>query len=323
MTELAIVGNGFELHHGLQTSYGSFAQFAKDHSSNVYTLLSELFLASSEYMGLDRPPPTNEKNFVYDRWCDFESCLGLLDDEEFVQRSQEGVSEYMQELGMEEHLVDEFVHGMASILDTFRDWVLGIDLPMSHQKGFIFEPTTVFVNFNYTETLETFYKVDPARIFYIHGRRASQDRLIVGHDTSPPKPQSKHDLPDVQFNPFYGYLRLTRKPIEDIEPKLRAWLVALPDIDRISVRGHSLGFVDFPYFETINKLHPSATWSFSYFNEEDLGNIRNVIQSLDLKHAAVLSVAKLSEFEVNPNTQTNALQAQRSLADLLRFAEGK
>ena len=248
------------------------------------------------------------ENFVYERWCDFEACLGLLDDDEFGQKSKENVSEYMQELGMEEYLVDEFVENIAGILDIFRDWVVSIDLPISHRKNFIFVPSVKFVNFNYTETLEAFYEVNPARIFYIHGRRGTRDKLIVGHDTSPPEPRSKHDLPDIQFNPFYGYLRLTRKPVEIIEPKLRQWLTDAAAIQKISVRGHSLGSVDLPYFKAISEACPNTRWSFSYFSQDDLGRVQAMIEDLNLEADAVLSIATLSELEENPDTQSKAIQ---------------
>lgn len=308
MTELFIIGNGFDRHHGLETSYGSFAQFAKDNSPSVYHHLSELFFASSEYMGFEAPQRNDAQSVIYERWCDFETCLGRIDDEEFGQRSNDGISEYMQELGMEEYLVDEFVQNITGILDTFRDWVASISLPISLQRNFTFAPSTLFVNFNYTETLETFYGVTADRIHYIHGRRGTGEKLIVGHDSSPPRPQSKHDMPDMQFNPFYGYLQLTRKPVEIIEPKLRQWLTDISTIEKVSVRGHSLGTVDLPYFKAIAETFPLARWSFSYLSSKDLGSVKTFINNMHLEEDAVLSIAKLTEFESNPNTKCNAIQ---------------
>lgn len=297
MVELIIIGNGFDLHHGLQTSYSSFAYFAKDHSPAVYKLLSELFLASCDYMGLDLPEDKSEADFVYDRWCDFESCLGMLDGEEFGQRSREDVSEYMQELGMDEALVIEFIENVASVLDTFRDWVAGIDLRKGRPGNFRFDSASIFVNFNYTETLENFYGIEAQRINYIHGSRIQSDRLIVGHDENPPKPQSKHDLPDIQNNPFYAYLRKTKKPVEMILPKLSAWLDEFPSVELVSVRGHSLGSVDWPYFEAISRAFPTAKWSFSYYDESGLHDIRQLVERLEICSSRIVSVATLEKFE--------------------------
>ena len=125
---------------------------------------------------------------------------------------------------------------------------------------------------------------------------------------SPPEPRSKHDLPDINFNPFYGYLRLTRKPVEMIEPKLRRWLTEISTIEKISVRGHSLGPVDLPYFLAISEMFPLASWSFSYFSKEDLDRVKRIIKSIHLDAKAVVSVATLSEFEENPDTKSNAIQ---------------
>ena len=317
MTELVIVGNGFDRHHGLETSYGSFALFAQENAPSAYRGLSSLFLASSEYMGFSVPGSDDAEKFIYDRWCRFEAFLGLLDEDEFGLRSQEDISEYMQELGMEETLVDDFVCNIASILDVFRDWVSSIDLPLSRRRNFAFQPSACFVNFNYTETLEVFYGIERDHIFYIHGRRGTADKLIVGHDTRPPTPRFKDDLPDIQFNPFYRYLRLTHKPVEDIEPKLQQWLEKIATIERISVRGHSLGPFDLPYFAAIARLYPEARWSFSYFSNEDLDSIQTLIQFLNLETSAVLSVATLAEFEADPATQRNRLIEQSSFYDLM------
>lgn len=308
MSELIIIGNGFDLHHGLETSYGEFASFAKQKSYSVYTLLSALFLASYELAGLiDRPNAANEEDFIYDRWCDFENCLGLIDDEEFDQHSRDDISEYMEEIGMEEALVGEFIEHIASILNVFREWVMQIDLPIKKRRNFNFDPSTIFLNFNYTETLETFYSINPARIFYIHGRRSIKDQLVVGHDISPPQPQSKHDLPDINYNSFYKYLRLTRKPVESIMPKLEGWLETVQNIEQISVRGHSLGYVDLPYFKVLAAAYPDAKWSFSYYNESDLDDIQRFISSLGISEERMSAVAKLAEFECCPGTETNAL----------------
>lgn len=252
MSELIIIGNGFDLHHDLKTSYGSFVQFAKENSPSVYDLLTGLFVASRDYLGFDLPEDLSENDSIYSCWCDFETSIGMLDDEEFGQLSRENVSEYLQELGMEETIVDEFIENVASILDTFREWAVNIDLNQGRKGGFKFNSSTFFVNFNYTETLEKFYGVKPENIKYIHGSRLRSAQLIVDHSSNPPKSQSKHDLPDIQYNPYYSYLRKTKKPVDAILPEFSKWLDSLPDIKTISIRGHSLGHVDLPYFRVIS-----------------------------------------------------------------------
>ncbi|EEY29272.1 conserved hypothetical protein [Brucella suis bv. 5 str. 513] len=140
------------------------------------------------------------------------------------------------------------------------------------------------------------------KIFYIHGRRQTNDKLIVGHAVSPPTPQSKHDLPDYQFNPYYGYLRLTKKPVDEINECFKSWLAVLPVVEKITVCGHSLGFVDVAYFETINASNPDAEWRFSYFSDDDLTSISNLINHLHLRDEQIIAVAPIIEFEINPST---------------------
>jgi hypothetical protein len=76
------------------------------------------------------------------------------------------------------------------------------------------------------------------------------------------------------------------------------------------VRGHSLGPVDLPYFQAISEMFPSASWTFSYFIQEDLDSVRTIMSSMQLEADAVLSVATLAEFEDNPDTKSNASQIE-------------
>jgi len=310
MTQLFIIGNGFDLHHNLSTSYSSFADFAFKNSAQTYNQISALFLASREYMGFDTSE--NDDDFVYDRWCDFEACLGLLDEESFGEHANEDISEYMEVLGMAEHLINQFIDDIASILEVFRRWVHNIDLDEGKKGNFQFGSSAAFINFNYTETLERYYQIGIDRIYYIHGSRVNNDNLIVGHDESPPLPQSKHDLPDFQHNPFYAYLRKTKKPVEEILEPLKSWLKALPEIKRISVWGHSLGRVDWPYFKAISEIYPSAKWDFSYYRVGELADIIQFYQMLGLQKSNIQAVATLEEFERDKDTCQNAIIQQFS-----------
>ncbi|MBU2934799.1 MULTISPECIES: bacteriophage abortive infection AbiH family protein [Pacificibacter] len=310
MTELVIIGNGLDLHHGLKTSYGAFSEFAKADSPGIYELLSEQFRALHEFMSTNTTDDTND--FIYDCWCDFESSLGALDDERFEQSSHEDISEYMEELGMEETLVNHFINSISSILDVFRSWVSEIDLSTGKHRNFKFNTASAFVNFNYTETLETYYGVSREKILYIHGSRNTKDQLILGHDITPPKAQHKDDWPEIHGHPFYEYLRQTRKPVDEITHKLRSWLGGVPSIKQVSVRGHSLGTVDLPYFKMVAEAYPDAAWSFSYYQSNDLSGIQNAIRVLGIDDDRILSVATLSKLENDPNTSHNALTDQTS-----------
>ena len=156
MAELFVIGNGFDLHHGLETSYRSFLEFAQKTSPSSYGNLSQLFLASREHLDDADYQHLSDDNFVFKRWCDFETSLGQIDEDDFLEQSRQEISEYMVELGMDSTLVEEFVETCAGILVTFRKWVSAIEVPMRQKQSFQLPNDALFVNFNYTETLEKF-----------------------------------------------------------------------------------------------------------------------------------------------------------------------
>lgn len=65
INHLYIIGNGFDLYHGLPTSYGNFRDYVKEHDAKLYDLVDKYFLYN-----------TNS-----DFWSDFESNLGNFDDD--------------------------------------------------------------------------------------------------------------------------------------------------------------------------------------------------------------------------------------------------
>ena len=65
---------------------------------------------------------------------------------------------------------------------VFDDWVNQIDNNVDKITNvFHFNRRDIYLSFNYTDTLEKLYRVPRDRINYIHGRRNSNDEIIVGH----------------------------------------------------------------------------------------------------------------------------------------------
>ncbi|MFT0212826.1 AbiH family protein, partial [Pseudomonas sp. F1_0610] len=69
---LYIIGNGFDLHHGLKTRYTDFGIFLRDEYNDVFEHLQEFF-------GFDDLNPSVSSSPVESMWNDFENNLGALD----------------------------------------------------------------------------------------------------------------------------------------------------------------------------------------------------------------------------------------------------
>jgi hypothetical protein len=78
MKNLYIIGNGFDIYHGLDTKYQSFAKYISQTDSEVYKLVLK-------YYGLPdiSEEPINDEE--YDSWETFELSLADLDYEQVLE----------------------------------------------------------------------------------------------------------------------------------------------------------------------------------------------------------------------------------------------
>ena len=68
-TKLYVIGNGFDLHHGIQSSYFNFKDFLEENDPDVYNVVDTYF--------------GNVKDF----WWDFEKNLALLDEDQILDHA--------------------------------------------------------------------------------------------------------------------------------------------------------------------------------------------------------------------------------------------
>jgi Bacteriophage abortive infection AbiH len=265
--KLYIIGNGFDLRHGLPTSYRNFYHFAKD---TLEELVDSYFHIDTSG---DRP------------WNDFESRLSTFDSQIFYDeynftdiRSEDFKPSDVY--GFSDELVeraDELVNG---IREQFREWVEGVDVS-SASKLFRFESNSRFINFNYTSTLQSVYGVEDSRILHIHGR-AGVDSLVFGHGVTiveepefdPESGESNRTMfSDAEASSKYP-LHAFRKPVEEIIQNNQSQFTTLQASAEIVVIGHSLNDVDLPYFREIAKGAASSRWVVYCHDQSDLAHHR-------------------------------------------------
>lgn len=167
------------------------------------------------------------------------------------------------------------------------------------------DSSQIYLNFNYTNTLERIYHISPKKILHIHGSLERNDNLIYGNDKVSSVDTSSFDInfenPNLDelgsrdypsnYNDFIDLITISESEQKNIknklsndlneeneqfkkEPKynlLEKWLNQFEEknITQIIVLGHSLGKVDKGYFELINQKYHSTTWCISYYNKQD------------------------------------------------------
>lgn len=295
---LIIVGNGFDLHHGLKTGYKDYAHFLKEHYPN--TLES---IQGSEYFD-------GECSDIFDSedlfWTDAEGNLKL----NFELMLEETVDGYYPDLSEKsdarwhraEFDSEEKVKMIDSAFTTHAlvNWIQLIDVTkVDETRKVTLFPSDVFVSFNYTETLEKVYKVPSERILHIHGCISNPDSLQFGNPDQTPSVVRKKFEDVYGEDEFYGmsiepaannYVALAdsfSKNIDSNIPKLEIFLAG-KDIDEVVIMGHSYPGVDKPYYEKV--LLPrflTAKWTFYCYSDKDFDDAQKYISEKKLRGKAV------------------------------------
>lgn len=260
--KLYILGNGFDLWHGLPTGYGDFYEYARD-------VLDEV----ASYFHLDLG---NEAS----PWHDFENCLGtynwryLYDEHNNTDVRSEGFKP-SHVYSFQDELVERADELVDSVQAQFQEWVEGIDVSAA-PKRIALDPTSRFITFNYTLTLKQAYGIEDKQILHIHGR-AGKDELAFGHgvhievvpEFDVESGESNRTMfSDAEASAKYP-LHAFKKQVETIISKNRSYFTSLKDVTEIVVIGHSLNDVDLPYFREIANCAPACRWVVYCFRESD------------------------------------------------------
>jgi hypothetical protein len=200
---LYIIGNGFDLHHRVRTSYVEFAYFLRDHYEKIYELYTNYFALPD----IDLDDPTDTKIWM---WNEFEVRLSTFMAEQVIEDNWDladgpKAPDYKQfdtlgfsiEMG---HLVDKLTKEMP---EAFREFILSRELPEFREAQVLaLKPNSVFLNFNYTNTLEKYYYLSRRRILYIHGQASIPNSpIILGHGV---EPKALHKVKEVPKEPPEG-----------------------------------------------------------------------------------------------------------------------
>ncbi|MUK79125.1 hypothetical protein GNP84_19830 [Aliivibrio fischeri] len=261
MKILYIIGNGFDLWHGLPTSYSQFYDFAKETLDDV------------------------ENYYLFDLhdhepWHDFENALGAFCWEDFYDYHNE-VDIQSDDFkpshiyGLEDELTEQTDLHVESIKESFLNWVEQIDVNKANEK-MVFPENSHFINFNYTSSLQLIYGIENEKIFHIHGQAKTSDELIFGHGKHiVNKPEidengesTRSMFSDAESAAKYPLFAL-RKPVDELLEQYNSFFEQLHDIEKIVVIGHSINVIDLPYFKRLAEQLPTTKWKVCCYTENE------------------------------------------------------
>ena len=159
--KLYIIGNGFDLHHNLNTSYEDFRDSFVNHNRYLSSVLLSLY-------------GTKTEQDMW--WSSFEEMLSKID--------------YLSLLSSSNGFVLGPIKSNAFFTNNlpvfFEEWIKSIDVNIAPDKELMIDPEAQFFTFNYTMLLEKVYGLNECQIWHIHGSLLDHNRgtkLIIGHDS--------------------------------------------------------------------------------------------------------------------------------------------
>lgn len=296
---LYIIGNGFDLMHGVQSSYYSFRDSLG--KNNALRQMLESYLKND------------------DIWADFEAALAKINvpamlNPYVVDSALDMYDAYDKNASSTDFLcaVDTAILPMSTITQDLprrlRQWVdqLSVETDDRPLKG-IFRQGKVLC-FNYTEFIEALYGISNENVCYIHGCRRKKkgfpkEPLILGHqpdahyalyNIATPHVQSKIDrsrkgmiyiAQESALDRIVGEDNLITKNSAEIIVDHKAFFKQLDKIEKVIVIGHSLSQVDWLYFKIIKEMLPSENhvhWYFGCYNLQNLDNLSVLTKYLSL-----------------------------------------
>lgn len=279
--KLYIIGNGFDLHHDLKTSYAAFCLYVRENDKELYEFLEWYVDAELDKDGL---------------WKDFEKSLGTFDhgtfysDYDYTEPSSDNFKS-SDMFGVEDELSEKAEMMIEKMRQALYYWLDEIDYPDNGYNTLPLDAKARYLTFNYTATLNRLYSIPNKNILHIHHAITTHGSdLVFGHGSIIEEeplfdeegngnyPSSSHSNAESASKMLLAHFH---KDTEDIIKKNADFFDNLWGIDEIIVLGHSLNEIDLPYFEYIMKIVGNdIKWTVSYHSDDECEGMNDRLKSI-------------------------------------------
>lgn len=297
MKHLYIIGNGFDIHHEIPSGYLDFHNWLDEVEDwETQMTIEEIFgYCNSNW------------------WKHFEENLGSANT---LDIAMEEVRENYPDFGSDDFsdgywydaeiaVEQKFEDAYNIIRCAFKKWVATLPYGLEKKKLRLIKKGSVFINFNYSLTLEKLYHIPELQVLHIHGKSGGTDELVLGHGLSVKEIESMMEAGEptldeegddfvtqrakgAAINGVYEQ----RKKVDEIIKKHKEWFGSLRDVSYIHFYGHSFADVDLPYFREIfrivnrNKVMVEA----NAFTDEDIKAVNSFMHSEGIKNYKIITL---------------------------------
>ncbi len=262
---LYIIGNGFDLHHGLNTSYLDFRNYCASSLPSLWRFLSDIY---GDMINNDM------------WWSDFENMLGCVNYDNLALSSNG--------FAMGEQKVQNLFKGILPPL--FGKWIKQIRKSPQMDTSLNIDTESLFFTFNYTLVLEEVYHIDENNVWHIHNSVKNSDNIIIGHDSDERELLSTYLSNNTNYIVSPDFVdRVNRKIAQGsknvkmiIENHKDRFFDVYSQIKHIVIMGFSFNEIDMPYIKAIieaNKNAADIDWTIYFHSKgEDKVFIRKLLR---------------------------------------------
>lgn len=309
---LYIIGNGFDLHHGVRCDFEDFMKWLKKNDKSLFTDLTQVY------------DDAENNNW----WRDFENSLAQLNINYYANKKGNLYDpEYIKDGSIEDKtkyaslkVIEEFDKIKESLRQDFQKWLSEAYEKRSKEKKIQFPSEgSIFLTFNYTKTLEDIYEINVKRVYHIHGVIDDKDCMEFGHGLGEDELNDMLKSQELRIGEVWNKKlnRMTRlqivtpkhkefaalsslesivslkKDVEGCIEKNQQFFNEILDVERIYVYGFSFSSIDMPYLEKIiRRTKPETHWVISWYSQEDKRRIMDFIIRFDIQNFTIIKGIK-------------------------------
>lgn len=260
---LFIIGNGFDLMHGLKTSYCDFRTYLIEHG---ITSKVHLISNSSRYL-ID----FFDKYCKGTKWSDIEDKLlnVVFEVDDIASEKIKNISEGSQLYSELLRVLVDFLYHLDTMTTFFYEWVNCINLDGA-RANINFQLLTecapcAFLSFNYTPVLENLYNA--TNVCHIHGQQNS--KIIVGHKGNGSDTVADWLLDYIESTLYLKFMNLKKNTRQLIDANAY-FFAQTTKWKEIYSYGFSFSEVDLPYIEEVcKKADTSTVWYLSDYEDSN------------------------------------------------------
>ncbi|MGG3159776.1 bacteriophage abortive infection AbiH family protein [Priestia megaterium] len=315
MSNLFIIGNGFDLAHGLPTSYKDFHKYLIRTYPNSQNINLSFNFKKTENDGYDKDEVVA---FLIDvisavekdreNWCDIENSLGHLNFDTYFRDAHNSI---VNEIGGEPAFIDssflsqysdrsedicwDFYSVTERIKALFSEWINTVDIsdasPLNSFANLLDPYEDIFLTFNYTTVLEDIYGAIDVQ--HIHG--VQNEEIVIGHGVEKEEFRSSYfpsdtllmmhqslqkETEEIVMNHLYPFLDNLVGHFEENSFENNVF------IERIYTYGFSFAEVDLPYIKGIclSINTSNITWYLhTYHSNKERKKFEGIIKECGFK----------------------------------------